>query len=294
MKYGSIDCTALVCGGACWLLFVCLFGGCNQKSNEKNSQKPLTSASANTLPSVHNRFDLPIHSRPAPPNNLVPDMEVWALLPYPSSPQRYRLALGHIIHMNPHDAVVSNQNMYTGSIPYSLIFVPQDAGAKPGDFVVAAGPTGAYGGKVHSRQGRHLKVSRIWRGATRVETLLAQHVIVQKGTREPGQIIFYQDKGHWNQGLLLLIEERHAWVVESFGGNITRVGEVEIEPWRPTFLPQIGQEIEVCRGSASNLVAAVVLSSFAEGLLYDVRFSNGSSRKNVPIWEILPSGTILQ
>lgn len=294
MEYSSIERRVLALGGVWWLLFACLWGGCNQKSNEKTNQKPQTSATANTLPSVHNRFDLPIHSRPAPPNNLVPGMEVWALLPYPSFPQRYRLALGHLVHMNSHDAVVENQNMYTGSIPYSLIFVPQNSEAKPGDFVVAAGSTGVYGGKVHSIQGRHLKVLRIWRGATRVETLPTQHVIVQKGTREPGQIIFYQDKGHWNQGLLLLIEERHAWVVESFGGNITRVGEVEIEPWRPTFLPQMDQEIEVCRGSASHLVTGVVLSSFAEGLLYDVRFSNGSSRKNVPIWEILPLGTILQ
>lgn len=280
-----------------WILLeLAAAAGCCKKTaqnQERESAKAKAPAQMEPTNAVHGRLDLPVHARPARPENLAPGDPVWAVLPYPSHPQRYRLAPARVVRADPQEAVVENEKIRTGGVPYSLILARRESGVKPGDFVIAAGKIGVYAGRVQSRQGQSVVLERIWRDKIRTETLPSCDAIVQKGLREPGQIVFYQDQGLWNQGLLLALEERHAWVLESFGGAVLRVGEVEIQPWNPAFSPHAGQEVEACRGSSSHLVKAVITEIHPSGLLGTIRLSNGSSRERVPVWEMLPAGTVL-
>ncbi len=273
-------------------LIVALAAGCGKEPKKEAGQTPASPTGA-TL-AVHNRMDIPVATRPAAPPGLSVGADVWALLPYPSYPGRYRLTPGRVLGMNRSEAVVENGGVRTAGIPYSLIYPRQKSLVKKGNFVVAAGKAGVYAAKVGELSGDSLKVSRIWRDSVREETVPVTDVIVQQGTREPGQIVFYHDQGFWNQGLLLLLEERHAWVLESFGGAVLRVGETETHPWNPGFSPVLGQEVEACRGASSHLVRGIVAASGPGGLFFDVRLSNGSIRQRVPVWEMLPTGTLLQ
>ncbi len=272
-------------------LIVALAAGCGREPKKESAQAAASPAGAKLA--AHNRLDIPVATRPAASPDLSVGADVWALLPYPSHPGRYRLAPGRVVEMDRNEAMVENEGVRTAGIPYSLTYVRRKSPVNTGDFVIAAGKAGVYAAKVGGLAADSLKVRRIWRDSVREETVPAADVIVQRGTREPGQIVFYHDQGFWNQGLLLLLEERHAWVLESFGGAVLRVGETETHPWNPGFAPALEQEVEACRGASSHLVRGTVASSGPGGLFHDVRLSNGSIRQRVPVWEMLPAGTLL-
>ena len=248
---------------------------------------------------IHHVFDLPIITRGVRPAGVSVNDTVWALLPYPSDPRKFRLALGTLVAVDDAGATIENSGSITGSIPWSVVRVRSRAAVKPGQAVLAAGAAGLFAGrvaatdKVASLSGEQVEVDRLWRLEVRRDPVPAADLLVQDGTRDYGRIVFFQDRGMWQQGIWIISEERHAWVVQGLGGAVIRVSSVETQPWKPDFIPVQGQEVEACRSGASQLVRATIFKAPAHGLFFEIRLSSGAIRTRVPFWEILPQGSVL-
>ncbi len=248
--------------------------------------------SANPL-DIHHTFDLPITSRGVRPAGVSVGDTVWALLPYPSDPRKFRLALGMILAADAAGATVENSGSITGGIPWSVIRPRAKVAPKPGQAVLAAGTAGLFAGRVAAVSGEQVEIDRVWRMEVRRDTVPATDLFVQDGAREYGRIVFFQDRGTWSQGLWILSEDRHAWLAHGLGGVVLRVSSVETQPWRPDFTPVEGQEVEACRSGASALVRATIFKAPAHGLFFEIRLASGAIRNRVPFWELLPSGSVL-
>jgi len=247
---------------------------------------------------IHHRFDLPIATRGVRPAGLSVGDPVWALLPYPSEPKKYRLTQGTLVAADDAGATVENSGSITGAIPWSVIRALVRADVKPGQAVLAGGPSGLFAGRIAATDaagpsGDPVAIHRIWRHDTRRDPTSRLNLLVQTGVRDYGQIVFFQDRGAWHQGVWLLSEDRHAWVVQGLGGVVLRVSEVETHPWNPTFVPTQGQKVEACRSGASMLQRAVVHRALPHGLFFEIQLPNGAVRTHVPFWEILPAGSVL-
>ncbi|MBU1243599.1 hypothetical protein KKD52_06390 [Myxococcota bacterium] len=241
---------------------------------------------------VHHRFELPVATQGVRPAGLSVGDTVWALLPYPSDPKKFRLTLGTLVAADDGGATVENSGSITGPIPWSIVRPRTRAEVKAGQAVLAAGAAGVFVGRV-ATAGDPVEVHRVWRLESRLDRVAPTDLFVQNGTREFGQVVFFQDRGIWNQGLWILGEERHAWVVQSLGGAVLRISSVETHPWNPAFVPVLGQEVEACRSAAAVLQRATIYKAPAHGLFYEIRLSTGATRQRVPFWEILPQGSVL-
>lgn len=271
------------------LLF--LTAACGRRDREP--RPPVEKAGDLAPVPVHHTFDVPFETQGARPADLTAGAPVWALLPYPSEPRKYRLTPGTLVAAADGGATVENSGTVTGAIPWSAVHPRSKAAVADGQAVLAAGAAGVFGGRVLQSDAGRVTVERIWRSGSRREEVPATDLIVQTGTRGFGQIVFFQDRGAWHQGVWILAENRHAWVVSGLGGAVIRVSEAETQPWNPAFHPTLGQEVEACRSGASLLVRATIHAAPAHGLFFEIRLSSGATRTNVPFWELLPAGTIL-
>ncbi|MBU1068010.1 hypothetical protein KJ975_00440 [Myxococcota bacterium] len=256
-------------------------------------------AKSATAIDVHHRFEVPVATQGVRPAGVAVGDTVWALLPYPADPKKFRLTLGTLVAADDGGATVENSGSITGPIPWSIIHPRTKADVKAGQAVLAAGAAGVFVGRVSGDVGRvatagdPVEVQRVWRLESRLDRVSPTDLIVQNGTREFGQIVFFQDRGIWNQGVWILGEQRHAWVVQSLGGAVLRISSVETHPWDPAFVPVLGQEVLACRSAAAALQRATIHLAPAHGLFYEVRLSTGAIRNRVPFWEILPPGSML-
>ena len=272
-------------------LLTLLPGACSKSGNqEKPPAKPDTPAAG---AGVHHTFRIPVETLGERHPDLSRGDAVWALLPYPGEPQKYRLAHGELLDWNDQGAIVENSGTRTGSIPWTLVHPMKPVDTKPGAPVLVAGSAGVYMARVVEVSPTDVKIRRIWRDSTRTETVSSRDLIVQTPARGFGQVVFYNYRNRWNQGLMLLEENRHIWVTESLGGIVIQVGAVNTVSWNPDFVPQLEQDVEACRSGSSNLNRATIQQVHEDGLFYSVRLSNLSIRQHVPFWEILPAGLVL-
>ena len=259
-----------------------------------NGPPPATGATSDTgTPAPHHRFELPLETRGERPAGLENGAPVWALLPFPSEPKQFRLAAGRLVAADASGATVENSGSVTVAVPWSVVHPRVKTAATAGQAVLAAGAASVFVARVASPGQDRVGVERIWRLESRREEVPATDLVVQTGERAFGQIVFYQDRGIWHQGIWILGEARHAWVVSGLGGPVLRVSEAETQPWNPTFRPTQGQEVEACRSGAAMLVRATVHAVAPHGLSFDIRLGNGAIRPRVPFWELLPAGTVL-
>jgi hypothetical protein len=273
-----------------WFLFI-LATACGRGDRER---KPPAQAPGDLAPvSIHHRFSVPFESRGARPADLAAGAPVWALLPYPAEPKKYRLTPGTLVAADDAGATVENSGTVTGAIPWSAVRPRSKVSVSAGQAVLAAGAAGVFGARVLEDGEARIPVERIWRSGSRREEVPAADLIVQTGTRGFGQIVFFHDRGIWHQGIWIHDENRHAWIVSGLGGAVIRVSEAETQPWNPAFRATLGQEVEACRSGASMLVRATIHAAPDHGLFFEIRLSSGATRTNVPFWEILPAGTIL-
>jgi hypothetical protein len=271
-------------------LFV-LAAACGRSGREPKPQEPAAQAPA--PPRIHHTFDVPFETRGSPPPDLTAGDPVWALLPYPAEPRKYRLAPGTLVSADAAGAVVENSGTVTGAVPWSAVLPRTKAAVVSGQAVLAAGAAGVFVARALEGGADRVPVERIWRSESRREEVPAADLIVQEGGRGFGQIVFFQDRGSWHQGVWIHGEARHAWVVSGLGGAVLRVSEAETQPWNPAFRPTVGLEVEACRSGASMLVRATIHATAEHGLLHEVRLSSGAIRTHVPFWELLPAGTVL-
>ncbi len=242
----------------------------------------------------HHRFELPVETLGARPSGLATGASVWALMPYPAEPKKYRLAAATVVAVDDSGATVENSGSVTAAIPWSTILPRvRTLTVAAGQTVVAAGAASVFVARVVDPGPDRVRVERIWRLESRREELPAADLIVQTGERAFGQIVYYQDRGTWNQGIWILGEARHAWILSGLGGPVHRVSSAETQPWNPAFRPAPGQEVEACRSGAATLVRATIHAVAPHGLAFDVRLGNGAVRTRVPFWELLPAGTVL-
>ncbi len=271
----------------------CSRSGGDPKPGDPSADTPpgATARAAGPI-AVHHRFEVPVATPGVRPAGVSVGDTVWALLPYPADPKKFRLTLGTVVAADDGGATVENSGSITGPIPWSIIHPRTKADVKPGQAVIAAGAAGVYVGRV-AGSGDPVEVDRVWRLESRRERVAPTDLIVQEGTRAFGQIVFFQDRGVWNQGLWILGEQRHAWVVQSLGGPVLRVSSAETHPWNPAFVPTLGQEVEACRSAATVLSRGTIYKAPAHGLFFEVRLPSGAIRNRVPFWEILPQGSVL-
>lgn len=244
-----------------------------------------------TLP--ERSFPIPIVDRGKQVPGMVTGTMVWTVLSYPKQPHSFRIARGRLVAANEDGATVENTGMIFSGIPWNLVKPVKKASPQMGMTVLATGPTSVFMGKVQEIQGDTLQLRRIWRDGSRIESTGVDAVIVQNRTKEFGQVVFYNKRGYWNQGIALFGEERHIWIIEGLGGAVVRVAAAETNTWNPDFSPEKDGEVEACRGGAAMLVHARVRNVHEEGLFFDVVLDGGQVRYRVPFWEILPPGTVL-